>query len=54
MDEKSGKLPDLNGELLAEGGELQAVGNGELHSDVDDVYPDEFENVFKLAFKLIV
>ena len=54
LDEKSGKLPDVNGELLAEDGELQAVGTGELHSDVDDVYPDEFENVFKLAFKLIV
>ena len=54
LDEKSGRLPDVNGELLAEDSELQAVGTGELHSDVDDVYPDEFENVFKLAFKLIV
>ena len=54
MDEKSGKLPDVNGELLAEDGELQAVGTGELHSEVDEVYPDEFENVLRLAFKLIV
>ena len=54
MDDKSGKLPDVDGELLAEDGELQAVGTGELHSDVDEVYPDELENVFRLPFKLIV
>ena len=54
LDEQSGKLPDVNGELLAEDGDLQAVGTGKLHGDADDVYPDEFENVFKLAFKLIV